>query len=464
MMPDFSSSTFYPEGKRFCYFYMHYLIVHQSCRKKGPWPHHVNVLAGYKNHLADWYIRVESYDQFDDYLHRFMKKASLLEELEKYTLKIKNETVKRLKKIPDDTRELKKLVTYYYQQIENIILVAGTLRCVDRSLLKKFKSILPHEEAIALASISERPSFTSEEEKALLQLALQLKKQKRQPTKQDVLPIKNTFCWSGMGYYNEKPKTIETYLILVKEMLKKDPQSILEQRKQHLKKDLTQRKKLISTLSKEGKLLAQIAATSSFLKDYYKANTNEITYHGEKLFTKIAEKTHTPSEMIKDLLPEETNNLLDKKEIDWTTVKERIKQSICITDEKKISILIGKEAETFEKKYLSCQDKNKNSFKGRIACKGRAKGKAKIILGTKDFHKLKKGDILVVSNTSPDYIPILTKAVAIIAEEGGLTAHVSLVSRELNIPCIVGIPNIVTLLKDNEEIEVNANKGIVRKL
>ena len=58
----------------------------------------------------------------------------------------------------------------------------------------------------------------------------------------------------------------------------------------------------------------------------------------------------------------------------------------------------------------------------------------------------------------------MKKASAIIADEGGLTSHTSVVSREFGIPCIVGIHNITQMLKDNDLIEVDANKGTVKVL
>ena len=89
-------------------------------------------------------------------------------------------------------------------------------------------------------------------------------------------------------------------------------------------------------------------------------------------------------------------------------------------------------------------------------------GTVKIVLSNMEVNKVKKGDVLVAMNTSPDYIPIIKKSAAIVAEEGGLTSHVSVVSREFRIPCIVGIANITKILKDNDYVEVDANKGVVK--
>jgi phosphoenolpyruvate synthase/pyruvate phosphate dikinase len=109
-------------------------------------------------------------------------------------------------------------------------------------------------------------------------------------------------------------------------------------------------------------------------------------------------------------------------------------------------------------------DKNQSSIKGVSASRGTAKGKVKIILGTKDFQKLNSKDILVTEMTRPDFLPIMKKASAIITDEGSLTCHAAIVARELGIPCIVGTKTATRLLKDGDEVEVDANKGNIKIL
>lgn len=101
-------------------------------------------------------------------------------------------------------------------------------------------------------------------------------------------------------------------------------------------------------------------------------------------------------------------------------------------------------------------------LKGVVASPGEIKGIAKILLSTKEGAKLNVGDILVATNTSPEFVPFMKKAAAILTEKGGLTSHAAIVSRELGIPCIVGIKNITSIIKDGDLIEVDADKGIIK--
>jgi pyruvate,water dikinase len=102
--------------------------------------------------------------------------------------------------------------------------------------------------------------------------------------------------------------------------------------------------------------------------------------------------------------------------------------------------------------------------KGKCACSGKAKGKVKIIHCNDDFNKFKQGDVLVAEHTDPSMVVLMTKAVAIVTDMGGITSHAAIVSREMGTPCIVGTNDATKVLKDGELIEVDATKGIVYKV
>lgn len=100
---------------------------------------------------------------------------------------------------------------------------------------------------------------------------------------------------------------------------------------------------------------------------------------------------------------------------------------------------------------------------GDPASPGIASGPAKIIKGVKEINKVNNGDVLVASQTNPDYIIAMKKAVAIVTEKGGRTSHAAIVSRELGIPAIVGAEFAAKILKTGTVITVNGTKGQVYK-
>ncbi len=109
-------------------------------------------------------------------------------------------------------------------------------------------------------------------------------------------------------------------------------------------------------------------------------------------------------------------------------------------------------------------DEDTTEVKGIVASNGKAEGFVKVIFNPSEFHKLNKGDIIVTSMTRPEFAPILNKAAAIVTNEGSITCHAAIISRELKIPCIISTGNATRALKDGDYVEVDANAGVVRVL
>ncbi len=87
-------------------------------------------------------------------------------------------------------------------------------------------------------------------------------------------------------------------------------------------------------------------------------------------------------------------------------------------------------------------------------------GKVKIIKDVNEMHRFKKGDVLVTKMTDPDWVSIMRLAAAIVADEGGKTAHAAIVGRELGIPTIVGTEKGTQVLKDGMKVTVDCTQGL----
>ncbi|VVB58454.1 putative phosphoenolpyruvate synthase [Candidatus Anstonella stagnisolia] len=99
--------------------------------------------------------------------------------------------------------------------------------------------------------------------------------------------------------------------------------------------------------------------------------------------------------------------------------------------------------------------------RGQSASPGVGRGPVKIILDPKDIGKMQTGDVLVTDMTTPDFVPAMKKAVAIVTNAGGRTCHAAIVSRELGVPCIVGSKNGTQALHDGQIVTVDAIHGNV---
>ena len=119
---------------------------------------------------------------------------------------------------------------------------------------------------------------------------------------------------------------------------------------------------------------------------------------------------------------------------------------------------------TYQEKAISAEIKE---LKGVVASQGAksfVKGRVKILLNPSEIKSFKDGEVLVAPMTSPEYIFAIRKASAIITDVGGLTQHAAVVSRELNIPCIVGTRNATQVLKDGDLVTLDIAKGLVKKV
>ncbi|MDO8503107.1 MAG: phosphoenolpyruvate synthase [bacterium] len=100
-------------------------------------------------------------------------------------------------------------------------------------------------------------------------------------------------------------------------------------------------------------------------------------------------------------------------------------------------------------------------LRGQGASPGIVTGIVKIVSSAKNLGKIKQGDILVTQMTSPDFVPAMKRAAAIVTDSGGVTSHAAIVSRELGLPCVVGTETATQKLHDGQVITVNGKDGTV---
>ena len=101
-------------------------------------------------------------------------------------------------------------------------------------------------------------------------------------------------------------------------------------------------------------------------------------------------------------------------------------------------------------------------LKGVSGSTGIAVGKVCLINSSKEFYKMKKGDILVCHLTDPEWTPLFKLASAVVADTGSALSHAAIVAREYNIPAVLGVGFATTKFKDGDTIQVDGNTGEVK--
>ena len=214
------------------------------------------------------------------------------------------------------------------------------------------------------------------------------------------------------------------------------------------------------------RFLVSLAQLVIWQKGYRK----DVQYHGfycyEKLFKELARRKRVADwQTLSFLFPWEVEKFIKRNQPRVSNLEQRRKFSVFIVSRKGLNVLVGQKAKDFVRRLGSLEDySGMRELKGQCAYVGRVRGIVKIIQVPGDMTKMRKGDILVSQATSPDLLPAMKKAAAIVTSTGGLIAHAAITARELKIPCVVGTTNANIVLKDGDLVEVDATKGLVRIL
>jgi phosphohistidine swiveling domain-containing protein len=225
------------------------------------------------------------------------------------------------------------------------------------------------------------------------------------------------------------------------------------------------RRKLIATLRirREERILFDGFGDFMVTKIYRRYAQIYALYKMEFILQEIARRLRLTLKEVRFLLPKELHRALRTGRVNRKELRARTR--FCVYDaERGIDrIVTGARARKLVKQTESAVE-DVSELSGQTGCVGTATGTVRIIIRPGDMGKMRKGDILVSIATDPDIVPAMKKAAAIVTEQGGVTSHAAIVSREMHIPCVIGTKVATKVLKDGDRVEVDATKGIVRKL
>jgi phosphohistidine swiveling domain-containing protein len=193
------------------------------------------------------------------------------------------------------------------------------------------------------------------------------------------------------------------------------------------------------------------------------------------LISKINDANLTIDKIYEYRLDELEKALFEKKYLDEAEIIRRKQAYLYYTKDlindfgDKVIFYSGEEAIKMKNSLAPNEKIEAGNIKGTVACRGKATGKVILFTWVEEeladkMKQMNEGDILVAGQTRPFLMPAIRKAGAIITDEGGITCHAAIVSRELHIPCIIGTKHATQVLKDGDMVEVDADNGIVKIL
>jgi phosphohistidine swiveling domain-containing protein len=285
--------------------------------------------------------------------------------------------------------------------------------------------------------------------------------------KNKVTDFSNKYIWFPFEYGGPEIYDVETVIKRVQEHIKKgdkiethSEEEIINHQNDIIKK---------YNLNDEIIFHFKIIQTLALMQDDRKAvNARACYFVNNLVLSKLSKIIGLP---IKDLFlidPWLLDEYIDIE--DLSGLKERIEKRnemflICLDENDKIAFKEGIHECTSFLNNLDITINEKvvnNSIVGKVAYPGKVTGIARVVKKSSECSMLNDGEILVTYMTTPDFVPFLKRASAVVTEEGGITCHAAIVARELKKPCITGTGNVMSIIKDGDMIEVDANNGIVR--
>jgi phosphohistidine swiveling domain-containing protein len=285
-----------------------------------------------------------------------------------------------------------------------------------------------------------------------------IKIQKANQEKRDELIQKHLedFKWIKTNFFESKILTKQEVLDELDKEIKVDLKYYedLKQKKQNILDKHKPSKEILDIIYFFNKL--------SYWREIRKEMSLKINYFLNRIIEEIADRLNKPVELLNKSCSSEGSRFFEDKNF-LDELKQRQEYWCSFKENDEFSLLGGEKALPYIKEFEALADPSRK-LKGTTACKGKVTAKVKVLFGEKDFPNFNKGDIIVAVMTRPEYVPLMEKASAIITEEGGITCHASIISRELKIPCMVGVQNATTYLKDGDLVEVDADNGTVKKV
>lgn len=462
------------------------------------------VISIHKGHDMSFYYRTKDSFNFGQHvLNLIVKKHSFGKKINKKIIELSDRLEKNAEK--NFTKNLSKLsnkqlakIYLHHDKIHTELYEFGWLpNAIDmfhanftELLLAYLKSIGAEEEKrndyLVLLTTPSKKSIINQEQESIYRIAAlierkpKLKKLFRKPVKKLKMILAGTlrkrifshwkkhyhlkFLWLG----EDEIYSFEHYLSEIKKILRKKQKAreFLIEEKKHFQK-IRKQKLVLEKKLKVDKLHRKLFDlwAEFMLTKLYRRNAQIKNYY---LFTpvrkEIARRLAIPLMSSYFFLPEEIYSALVKGKFDEKELLKRSKFCVYFTSKGIDKIFTGQKAKKIAKKLREIKLTKVSFLKGQCGSPGKAKGKARIINSQKDMKKMKKGDILISIATNPDIVPAMKKALGIVTEQGGVTSHAAIVAREMNTPCLIGTKIATHVFKDNDLVEVNASRGIVRKI
>ncbi len=278
------------------------------------------------------------------------------------------------------------------------------------------------------------------------------------------------YGWMSAISWWDEPFTASYYQGKAKELAKGEPLKMLEQLDKSRVEQYSHAERLLEIVASKYPRAFECLDAVRNLTDLREENWDVVSSANTRmrpLLRKVASAHGLSTPQLLQLTSSEFVQTLENNSlptgVDVDELNSRMKNYAIINSagEEQFFASGGKASELFA--ILDKEPPKLAELKGTPVWQGVVRGKVRLLQSCEEVVKMRQGEILVCAMSDPDYMPAIRLASAIVTDQGGLLCHAGIVARELQIPCVVGTEYATKLLKDGDEVEVDAVNGIVRK-
>lgn len=320
---------------------------------------------------------------------------------------------------------------------------------------------------------SPRVNLLQLEELALLELALKVKRKKFSAARLRIRFAAHVQQYAGLPVIHDgvRPWSSSYFHARFRQYLRQPNADLVQRRKNLLVQPALaaeQRSVLLARLGAPPHVAAQwrLVAAAAWVRLTVRA-AFALTHHASRsLFAEISRRCNSTPADLKWLTDSEIRRLLRNRIApEQQILQARQQASVLRYRRDHVTLLTGERAERFIVRELprSIVGKAVATLRGQTAYPGRVVGIARVVLDQNDAHKLKPRDVLVTRMTTMELMPAVSRAAAVVTDEGGITCHAAIIARERRLPCIIGTKIATQVLQDGDRILVDATRGIILK-
>ncbi len=342
---------------------------------------------------------------------------------------------------------------------------------MKKILSRKVRNRERVNEYLSILHSSPYLSPIAEEEREMLKLVMDFRRGHEREIDKKLREHLKKYAWIPTDFGFGKPwntgdvkkrfgKFLRLSLSELEERLKKIESytSEIRERKEELIRSLN--------LPKDVQKIIELVEVTGFIRLYRRYNWAQVFYYAAPLLEEMRKRLKlSMSDLLFCTYEEIRNALLHQRKIDQSTIAPRKKRYAIHFTPERIAYYAGSSVEEFlaSQQFYEPEEKTeRKTIEGTVACRGKVRGIAKIVLNLSDMKKVREGEILVAHETTPDFLPVMERASAFVTDEGGLSCHAAIVAREMGKPCVVGTKIATRVLRDGDFIEVDAVNGVIK--